>query len=201
MAFISHKTALKLTDGNGKGWSEKLRSVDFKLLCRNQSLIKSTLNRNNDDFNTISNPNSVHNSQRFRANSVLLPLSQYEKCHLARIPAPIVATSAVTPEELRFEVLQLVTALSDTFTNVVPQSFHLFGVYRNESNLMFSDNTNKITSLPMETTYAEALGSFLPLLEDNDQLFCANSAPHIKYQTQFILMTLAINVLLNLLKI
>ena len=193
VAFISHKTALRMTEGKSdKVWAKELRSIDFKLLCRNQSLYRNTINRNIDDFNTISNPNSVHNNQRFRLSTNLMPLNEYEKCHLAVIPSSVVVTSAVTPEELRFEVLQLVTALSHTFTNVVPQSFQLFGVYRNETNLMFSDNTKKISSLPMETTYAEALGSFLPLLEHNDFLYCANLGHHIKHQNSIVMLILLI---------
>ena len=155
------------------------------------------MNRNNDDFNAITNPNSVHNTQRFRQNIYLSPIDDYSKCNLARIPPSIVTTSSVTPEELRFEVLQLVTELSNTFTNVVPQSFSLFGIYRNETNLIFSDNTKNIVSFPPETTYAEALGQFLPFLENNDQIYCVNFAQHITLNINKYLLIICILLMRN----
>jgi len=73
-------------------------------------------------------------------------------------------------------LISLIIQNKHIFTNRVPNSFKLFGKYKNDSDLIFSDRTTQIQSLPPETTYAEALGEFLPLLEDNDPVVCANTA-------------------------
>jgi len=173
VAFLSHMTAIQFTDEkSSKLWAKNLRSIDYRLLCRNQNNNQNS-NQNNNQNN--GNPNSINNN-RFNTNSFLSPITEYERCHIAKIPPPIIATSSSTSEELRFDVLQLVVSLSHMFANRVPHSFKLFGKYRNESDLIFSDRTTQITSLPPETTYAEALGDFLPLLEDNDPVVCANQA-------------------------
>lgn len=196
MAFVSHRTAIDLTDGKSdKLWAKDLRSIDFRLICRNQSH-DGSLRSAADDFNNIAianpNPNSVHNIHRFRVDRYLSPITDFRSCHLARIPSPVVVTSSVTPEEVRFEVLQVVTQLSHTFTESVPLSFRLFGVYRNQSDLMFSDRTLGIRSLTPETTFAEALGPFLDFLEDNDPIYCANSGLTVSAMSLSITVFLSI---------
>ncbi|XP_054160591.1 transferrin-like [Oppia nitens] len=188
VAFLSHTTAIDLTDHKSNQlWAKDLRSVDFRLLCanRNNSSASNSVNvMNGYDLTTIPNPNSIHNSQRYRLNSFLAPIQDYQTCHLAHIPAPIVATSSAIDTDVRLQILQLLTSLSDTFTNKVPQSFRLFGVYRNHSDLMFNDKTIRLASLPPETTYAEALHTFLPFIEYNDHIVCTNSGH--KFKSNFI---------------
>ncbi len=174
VAFLSHQTAIQFTDGkSSKPWAKNLRSIDYRLLCRKHNNIQNMNQNPNSPMN--GNPNSI-NTNRFGRNSFLLPITEYKKCFIAMIPSPIIATSSSTSEEIRFDALKLVTELSDIFTNRVPNSFKLFGKFKNESDLIFSDRTTRIQSLPPETTYAEALGDFLPLLEDNDPVVCANTA-------------------------
>ena len=195
MAFVSHRTAIDLTDGKSdKLWAKNLRSVDFRLVCRNSSRDRSLRSGSSDDFNNIANPNSLHNMQRFRTvNRYLSPVTDYQSCNLARIPSPFVVTSSVTPEELRFEVLQVVTQLSHTFSNEVPLSFRLFGVYRNQSDLMFADQTQAIRSLTPETTFADALGPFLDFLEDNDPIYCSTSG-HLTVATLTLFSSISITI-------
>lgn len=176
VAFVSHDTAIRFTDGrSNQPWASNLKSSDFRLLCRpSTSTVLTQPGINQLNSNQLNQPFDDILSARShltRTQSQAL-ITDYARCNIARIPDPIVATSLFTSVETRTDSLQLLTQLSEIFLQKNPNSFRLAGVFRNRSNLIFSDRTQSIESLRLESSFEEALGEFLPFLRDNDPIAC-----------------------------
>ena len=169
VAFLSHDTVAKFTDGRSPArWAQNLKSSDYRLLCRNLPSQPTGRFLNDQSFDDILG--SRHNNNRPLTHSLI---TEFQRCHIARIPDPIVVTSMFTPHNVRLEALQLLNQLSDSFLSENAHSFKLAGVFRNRSDLIFSDSANKIQSLRSETAFEDALGDFLPILEQNDNVSCS----------------------------
>lgn len=170
VAFLSHDTLLRYTDGRSPlSWATELKSSDFRLLCRTQppsSTIQFTATAPYDDI--LGTRNSGLNARTLTQALI----SDYHRCHVARIPEPIIATSLFTSMDVRLEALSLLNQLSDTFLYRNRDSFRLAGSFRNRSDLLFSDGAESIHSLRADTSFSEALGDFLPILQDNDPIAC-----------------------------
>lgn len=93
------------------------------------------------------------------------------------------------------EALSLLNQLSDTFLYRNRDSFRLAGVFRNRSDLLFSDAAESIHSLRADTSFREALGDFLPILQDNDPIACGTES---KFKVAHILIILLSTVLSRL---
>lgn len=98
--------------------------------------------------------------------------------------------------DVRLEALSLLNQLSDTFLYRNKDSFRLAGVFRNRSDLLFSDGAESIHSLSADTSFREALGDFLPILQDNDPISCG--AESQEYRAAHILIILLSTVLSRL---
>lgn len=163
VAFVTQDTLLQLTNGRFPvPWANDLKSSDFRLLCRIPAESEETFG-----IDEVVNRNYGNGRALFQA-----LITDYHRCNIAKIPDPIVATSLFTPVDVRLESLLLLTQLSKNFLGPHRNSFRIAGIFRNRSNLIFSDHVQEIRALRPETSFQQALGDFLPYLQDNDPIAC-----------------------------
>lgn len=110
-------------------------------------------------------------------------IEDYKDCNLAKVPAHFVAMSQSSSHESRLDAVQVLTSVSNILKTSAENSFKLFGTFQNMSDLIFGDSTTEIVAIPSDVSYRQALGDFLPLLEDNDQRLCENAAGSLKIST------------------
>jgi hypothetical protein len=79
-----------------------------------------------------------------------MPLGDYERCHLTRLPGKIMVATKFTSKEERLAIRQLLTRLVDKFAGESREMFELFGPYLNKSDLMFDDSTRRIVPMKLE---------------------------------------------------
>lgn len=173
VAFVTHDTVLRLTNGRYPvSWAADLKASDFRLLCR---LPTDGSQQYEDTFPNLDDTST--RSSRSSASRTLFQalITDFRRCNIARIPDPIVATSMFTPVDVRLDSLLLLTQLSDHFLGPQRNSFRLAGIFRNRSDLIFSDHIQEIKALKADTSFQEALGQFLPFLSENDPVACRSS--------------------------
>ncbi|UXI16294.1 RING finger protein unkempt [Sarcoptes scabiei] len=176
VAFLSHTTLMQLADGQFTApWAstltDELKASDFRLLCRIPTNLFDARTGGFLRSNSIDDvmvDNNIVNSRTLLQATV----QDFERCHLARIPKSIIATSMFTPWEKRFEASLMLQQLSDEFLSSDQDSFLLSGLFRNRSDLMFTDNVKSLKIFRPEVTSEEILGEFLPFLSENDQVAC-----------------------------
>ncbi|OTF78347.1 hypothetical protein BLA29_009265, partial [Euroglyphus maynei] len=174
VAFVSHDTILRLTDSRfPNSWARDLKSSDFRLLCRIpnnvfDSQTGGTLRGNSiDDLNDFQNNNIINGRTLLQAT-----IYDYNRCHIAAIPDSIIATSIFTPINIRLDAMYILDQLSETFFGEQKKSFLLAGMFRNRSDIMFSDHAQKIQLFRPDVSLEETLGEFLPYLVSNDPIAC-----------------------------
>lgn len=79
-----------------------------------------------------------------------MPLGDYDRCHLTKLPGKMMVSTKFTSKEDRLATRQLLTKLVDKFGNENREMFELFGPYQNESDLIFDDSTTRIIPIKLE---------------------------------------------------
>lgn len=79
-----------------------------------------------------------------------MPLGDYERCHLTKLPGKVMVSSKFTSKEDRLATRQLLTKLVDKFVGDSRAMFELFGPYQNESDLLFDDSTTQIVPMKLD---------------------------------------------------
>uniref|UniRef100_A0A6G1SFP3 Transferrin n=1 Tax=Aceria tosichella TaxID=561515 RepID=A0A6G1SFP3_9ACAR len=80
-----------------------------------------------------------------------MPLGDYERCHLTKLPGKLMVGTKFTSKEDRLAIRQLLIRLVDKFaTGTERDMFELFGPYLNKSDLMFDDSTRRIVPMKLE---------------------------------------------------
>lgn len=78
-----------------------------------------------------------------------MPLGDYERCHLTKLPGKIMVSTKFTSKEDRLATRLLLTKLVDKFAESDREMFALFGPWQNESDLLFDDTTSRILTLDL----------------------------------------------------
>lgn len=180
VAFVSHDTILRLTNSRfPTNWAKDLKSSDFRLLCRIPKDLfdprtGGTLRGNSiDDVNDFVNNNNINNGGNGVGRTLLhATIYDYNRCHIQAIPDSIIATSIFTPYDIRLDAMYILNQLSETFFGKYKTSFLIAGMFRNRSDIMFSDRAQKIQLFRPDISLEETLGDFLPYLESNDLITC-----------------------------
>jgi len=81
-----------------------------------------------------------------------MPLGDYERCHLTKLPGKILATNKFSTKEDRLATSQLLTRLIDKFADTHREMFDLFGPYQNESDLLFDDSTTRLIPIQLNSS-------------------------------------------------
>lgn len=87
-----------------------------------------------------------------------MPLADYERCHLTRLPGKVLVSTKFISKEDRLTTRQLITRLVDKFANENREMFELFGPYQNESDLLFDDSTSRIIPTKLEMSSFDLVG-------------------------------------------
>lgn len=132
-----------------------------------------------------------------------MPLVDYERCHLARLPGKILVSTKFTSKEDRLINRQLLTSLVDMFGNENREMFDLFGPYQNESDLLFDDSTRRIIPIPLELSNFD-LATQMHLDPSFQQIPIANKGASCKVilttssgHSKFIISNSFVSILLN----
>lgn len=103
-------------------------------------------------------------------------LTEFERCHIAKIPNHFVAAYEGLSRDDRMNILTVITGLNEHFSRKNPDSFNLFGAYNNQSNLLFDDSSSGLLSLPEEADYRSSLGDYVSIAQDMDTYYCLNGS-------------------------
>ena len=79
-----------------------------------------------------------------------MPLGDYERCHLTKLPGKVLISTKFTSKEDRITTRQLLTRLVDKFADENREMFQLFGPYQNDSDLLFDDSTTRISPMKLD---------------------------------------------------
>lgn len=87
-----------------------------------------------------------------------MPLGDYERCHLTKLPGKLMVSTKFTSKEDRLATRQLLTQLMDKFGGDSREMFELFGPYQNESDLLFDDSTTRIVPIKLDLSTFDMAG-------------------------------------------
>lgn len=87
-----------------------------------------------------------------------MPLGDYERCHLTRLPNKILVSTKFTSKEDRLTIRQLIARLADKFAGPEREMFDLFGPYQNESDLLFDDPTVRLIPTKLDSATFDMVG-------------------------------------------
>ncbi|KAH9415000.1 Mfi2p [Dermatophagoides pteronyssinus] len=188
VAFVSHDTILRLTNSRfPTNWAKDLKSSDFRLLCRipkdlfdprtGGTLRGNSIDDVNDFVNNNNNGGNGVGSIGVGRTLLHATIYDYNRCHIQAIPDSIIATSIFTPYDIRLDAMYILNQLSETFFGKYKTSFLIAGMFRNRSDIMFSDRAQKNSIISLE----ETLGDFLPYLESNDLITCGCISENLSF--------------------